>query len=72
MDYFENIYSIAFPTQVEDVVESIPTKVSEDMNESLSRAFTKEEMATALKQIHPTKAPQPNGLLFFIKNIGVL
>ena len=62
MDYFENIYSTAFPTQVEDVVESIPTKVSEDMNESLSRAFTKEEMATSLKQIHPTKAPRPNGM----------
>ena len=32
------------------------------MNESLSCAFTKEEMATALKQIHPTKAPRPDGM----------
>ena len=44
------------------VVEAIPSKVSEDMNESLSCAFTKEEIATALKQIHPTKAPRPDGM----------
>ena len=39
VDYFGNIYSIAFHTRVEDVVEAIPTKVSKDMNESLTRVF---------------------------------
>ncbi|KAL0004281.1 hypothetical protein SO802_011842 [Lithocarpus litseifolius] len=60
--YFENIYSTSFPTGIEDVVGAIPTKVSEDMNADLSRAFTREEVATALKQIHPTKAPGPDGM----------
>ena len=32
------------------------------MNESLTRVFTREEVGTALKQIHPTKAPGPNGM----------
>ena len=62
VDYFENIYSTAFPTRVEEVVEAIPSKVSEDMNESLSLAFTKEEVATTLKQIHPTKAHEADDM----------
>ena len=47
--YFETIYSTSFPTRVENVVEAIPTKVTEDMNESLTCAFTREEVATTLK-----------------------
>ena len=72
--YFENIYSIAFPTRVEDVVEAIPIKVIEDMNESLARAFTREEVTMALKQIPPTKAPGPNGMsaIFFQKYWGIV
>ena len=62
VDYFENIYSTAFPTRVEEVIDAIPSKVTEEMNESLSLAFTREEVATALKQIHPTKTPGPDGM----------
>ena len=32
------------------------------MNESLTRVFTREEVVTTLKQIHPTKAPGPDGM----------
>ena len=32
------------------------------MNESLTHVFTKEEVATTLKQIHPTKAPGLDGM----------
>ena len=60
--YFKNIYTTTSPTRVEDVVVTIPTRVSEDMNESLTRVFTREEIATALEQIHPTKALGPNGM----------
>lgn len=41
---------------------AIHNKVSEDMNERLTYTFTREEVAIALKQIHPTKAPGPNGM----------
>ena len=60
--YFENIYTTASPSRVEEVVAAIPVRVTEDMNESLSHTFTREEVATALKQIHPTKAPGPDGM----------
>ena len=71
--YFETIYSTSFPTRVEDIVEAIPSKVTGDMNESLTRVFTREEVDTTLKEIHPTKAPGPDGSPpFFIRNIGVL
>ena len=62
VSYFENIYTSASPSRVEEVVVAIPVRVTEDMNESLSHSFTREEVATALKQIHPTKAPGPDGM----------
>ena len=39
------------------------------MNESLDRVFTREKVVTALKQIHPSKAPGPDGVsaLFYQK-----
>ena len=39
------------------------------MNEYLSRAFSSDEVAAALKQIHPSKSPGPDGMfaLFFQK-----
>lgn len=37
--------------------------VNEDMNNSLLRRFTAEEGKAALQQMHPTKAPEPDGML---------
>ena len=39
------------------------------MNSELSHAFTREEVAFALKQLHPSKSPGPDGMsaLFFQK-----
>ena len=39
------------------------------MNESLDRVFTRKEVVTALKQVHPTIAPGPDGMsaLFYQK-----
>ena len=39
--YFKNIYTTASPSRVEDVVAAIPSRVTEDMNESLSHVFTR-------------------------------
>ena len=43
--------------------------MTDDTNESLIREFTNEEVVAALKQIHPNKAPRPDGMsvVFFQK-----
>ena len=69
ISYFEEIYTTSWPNQIEEVTNLIPVKVTEGMNMELTRSFTKEEVLTALKQLHPTKSPGPDGMsaLFFQK-----
>ena len=57
------------PSQIESVIAPIPTLVTPEMNTELSRAFTREEVVMALKQLHPTKSPGLDGMLalFFQK-----
>ena len=62
IDYFENIYKTTSLTRIQEVTAAIPTKVTKEMNESLNKNFTREEVATALKQMHPTKALCPDGM----------
>lgn len=72
--YFENIYTTNHPAQVEEVTAAIPTRVTDDMNESLDWVFTREEVVTALKQIHLTKALGPDGMsaLFYQKYWNIM
>ena len=67
--YFEDIYSTSNPNLIDEVTVAIPTIVTDEMNVELSKNFTREEIVIALKQIHPTKSPGPNGMstLFFQK-----
>ena len=73
VSYFKSLYSTSFPTRISEVIDTIPTKVTEDMNQRLIQEFTREEVEAALKQMHPTKAQvRMVCLLFSFKNIGVL
>ena len=67
--YFELLFTTSNPCRISEVTDSIPTRVTDEMNQGLIAAFTKEEMVTALKQMHPTKAPSPDGMsaIFFQK-----
>ena len=69
ISYFKEIYTTSSSNQFEQVTDLIPVKVTDEMNMELTRGFTKEEVVIALKQMHPTKSPGPDGMsaLFFQK-----
>ena len=46
----------------EEILEQIPTKVTEDMNVELLKEFTTDEVENALKQMAPLKSPSPDGM----------
>ena len=67
MEYFETIYKSDQPTSFEASLSSITTRVSLDMNKELLVDFKAKEVWYALKQLHLTKAPEPDGMspIFF-------
>ena len=71
VSYFHKLYIASYPTRVAKVIATILTRVTSEMNQSLMKEFTKEEVEEALKQMHPTKAQNLMVcLLFSFKNIG--
>ena len=62
VSYFEKLYTTSYPDRILEVVEAIDPKVSDEMNQSLIKQFTKDEIEAALKQIHPTKSPGLDGM----------
>ena len=69
VQYFKNIYTSSQPTSFNDVIAAIPTRVTDEMNRELIKEFSKDEILTALKQMHPTKVLGPDGMsaIFFHK-----
>ena len=52
------------------MTDLIPVKVIDEINMELTRGFTKEEVVIALKQLHLTKSPGPDGMSALFKSIG--
>ena len=67
LDYFKEIYSTSFPEEFRSSLGVIDRRVSDDMNDALLKEFQVEEVRRALKQMHPTKSPGPDGMspIFF-------
>ena len=62
MDYFKNLFKSVGDRNMDDVLDAIETTLGEQDIEILSRDFTGEEVQAALFQMHPNKAPGPNGM----------
>jgi hypothetical protein len=60
-NFFQQLYSSGEPGEVDECLHGLEARVTNDMNLNLVREFTKEEVAIALKQMHPLKSPGPDG-----------
>ena len=69
ISYFEKLYMTSNPDKILEVVEAIDPKVSAEMNQSLIKQFSRDEVEVALKQMHSSKSPSPDGMpaLFYQK-----
>ena len=67
VSYFEKLYTTSYPSHISEVTDVIPAKVTNEMNQSLIKEVTKQEVEATLKQMHPTKAPSLDGMfaIFF-------
>jgi len=73
-NYFSNLYTNDPSVYPQEVVSLFDQCITPEMNETLCKEFSEEEISDALFQIGPLKAPGPDGFpgRFFQRNWGVL
>jgi hypothetical protein len=60
-NFYGNLFSSEPCDSTESIIDSMDGKVTADMNASLCKPYTNEEIKTALFQMGATKAPGPDG-----------
>uniref|UniRef100_A0A803LPV9 Uncharacterized protein n=1 Tax=Chenopodium quinoa TaxID=63459 RepID=A0A803LPV9_CHEQI len=60
--YFTDLFATSSPTGFQGAIKGIGHVVSDEMNASLDKEPTEEEIKAALFQMHPNKAPRPDGI----------
>ncbi|XP_074321466.1 uncharacterized protein LOC141658006 [Silene latifolia] len=61
-NYFHQLFLTDNPVIEEDVLEGVRQRVMDEMNETLRRDYSEDEVIDALNQMHPLKAPGPDGM----------
>jgi hypothetical protein len=74
IDYYSGLFTTSDPSNIEETVQVVRGKLREDHKEWCNGDFTREEILEAINQMHPLKAPGPDGLpaLFFQKYWGII
>ena len=62
VEYFEQLFTSSQPNVSAELIEATHTKVTDRMNSKLLQEFQASEIEQALKQMHPMKAPGPDGM----------
>ena len=72
--YFEEVFTRDDCLEPEELVNLVEAKVTDEMNLSLCKPYSDEEISDALFQIGPLKAPGPDGFpaRFFQRNSEIL
>ncbi|XP_074324303.1 uncharacterized protein LOC141661216 [Apium graveolens] len=58
--FYTDLFTVA-PVEYDQVIDCVPHSISQDQNLELNKEVSKEEVKVALFQIHPDKAPGPDG-----------
>lgn len=73
-NYFVNMFTSSNPSVdiIDNALQDIQSTVTPAMNDRLLAPFTRDGIERAIKQMHPTKAPGPDGFpaLCFINSTG--
>ena len=75
VNYYQQLFTTSNLSMIDAALDEIPAFIDAEMNGLLSIEFTRDEVESALKQMEPLKAQEPDKLplLFFQKywpNIG--
>jgi hypothetical protein len=69
--FFGNLYQSEGTQGMENVLNTVPRKVTGTMNAGLTKPYEESVVKTALFQMYPMKAPGPNGFpAYFFSAIG--
>lgn len=59
--FYQQLYTSEGVHDMEQVLDTVPTKVTPAMNEILNSPYSQQEVKTALFQMYPIKSPGPDG-----------
>ena len=61
-EYYTELFTTSHPRSMERVLEAVDKVVTEDMANFLTQPYSEEEVRVALFSMHPSKAPEPDGM----------